>query len=475
MSEQAPKTSHLERTAAEPRGMKLHGVRLSHISQVNDRVRLFRLDLTSGPVGFLPGQWVDTFVPDTPKAGGFTITSAPGDASPTSTHTPHIELAVQKSPDNPPAAWLWRPPHEIIGSTLHLRIGGSFTFPPAVGGPLASTVKRLVLIAGGVGVNPFMSMLSHIGHSDVPGKPRVRLAYATKLPSEGEVVFLDRIAGLFREGRVRGSVDLFATGGGDGTFPDVVDVHRRRLSVADVERLVREDDDDHLASTLVYICGPPAMTDEFAYGLTTGNLRMDPSNVITEKWCSLAFAAEPLMLKPSCPAAAPPAAAPRILIPPSTILGMSSSLSWAVPSAVSSRSSLPERPDAALALDGNNSLDSFLCLSSRRERALTRLLLLDGASSSTASTSMSLSPRGDADLLLTLRRPLPPPPKSSLPLFSRAYGRRCWSGEYERSPSRRRSRERERERERDGRVGASSYMLASKRGGRLSESRRRRW
>lgn len=102
---------------------------------------------------FLPGQWLDVFVPGTSKPGGFTITSAPSraqekspppardppaDGAASSSHAaatgpaqePYLELAVQKSPDNPPAQYLWRPASEILSSELRVRVGGSFVWPP---------------------------------------------------------------------------------------------------------------------------------------------------------------------------------------------------------------------------------------------------------------------------------------------------------------------------------------------------------
>ena len=91
-------------------------------------------------------------VPGIKQAGGFTITSTPRQArpQPTDTHSPFLELAVQKSPGNPPAAWLWQPPEEILGKEVNVRVGGSFVWPPqSVGG---EEIKRAVFIAGGVGI-----------------------------------------------------------------------------------------------------------------------------------------------------------------------------------------------------------------------------------------------------------------------------------------------------------------------------------
>lgn len=108
---------------------------------------------------FLPGQWVDTFLPTVRQAGGFTITSTPNEARPTSTRSssssshspPYLELAVQKS-KNPPAQWLWRPIEDILDTQLAVRVGGSFTWPPPPGLLDTSAIERLVLIAGGVGI-----------------------------------------------------------------------------------------------------------------------------------------------------------------------------------------------------------------------------------------------------------------------------------------------------------------------------------
>ena len=113
--------------------------------------------LLNGPVKFLPGQWLDVHVPGLTKAGGFTITSTPRDALPQSSepepnqlHSPFLELAVQESPSNPPAAWLWRPSEEILGRELQVRVGGSFVWPPP--GVNLDEIYRVIFIAGGVGI-----------------------------------------------------------------------------------------------------------------------------------------------------------------------------------------------------------------------------------------------------------------------------------------------------------------------------------
>jgi hypothetical protein len=65
-------------------------------------------------------------------------------------HTPYFELAIQDSPNNPPAAWLWRPVEEIKGQEIKVRVGGSFVWPPP--GMDVDKIKRVMFIAGGVGI-----------------------------------------------------------------------------------------------------------------------------------------------------------------------------------------------------------------------------------------------------------------------------------------------------------------------------------
>ncbi|PON23159.1 hypothetical protein TGAM01_v207932 [Trichoderma gamsii] len=247
-------------------------------------------------IGFLPGQWLDTYIPNVPKAGGFTITSAPSAAL--TGPSPYLELAVQESPDNEPATWLWRPVDEILGVTLRVRVGGRFVFPPHSGGDasdfFSSAFKRGVFVAGGVGVNPLMSMLSYIAEGqgqDATGLD-VSFIYASKLPATGnllDIVFLDRITRAFGEGTVKGKVTLFITAAGDSAAPQQqqetryingapVEIQPRRLTVADINEVIGGEDHE---GTVVYVCGPPPMTDELVEKLAAV---MDSRRVLTEKW-----------------------------------------------------------------------------------------------------------------------------------------------------------------------------------------------
>ncbi|KAF2034535.1 hypothetical protein EK21DRAFT_56737 [Setomelanomma holmii] len=303
--------NHEERTKAEPRENVLHTATVAKVTPVNDRIKTFRFDLKdSQGFHFLPGQWLDVFVPDVDKAGGFTITSSPQDALPQSTpeHTPFFELAIQKSPANPPAAWLWQSVDEIQGKEVKVRVGGSFIWPPP--GLDVKKIKRVMFIAGGVGINPMMSMMSYI-NENYPNL-EVRLLYSTKVPSyetgPDEVLFLPRILDLFRIPRsesTKDRVELFFTGTWDGTLIDKRDAapiqplmsltlpKMEAETEVPVAAWTHRIDDIALSSavgnkaetksTVFYVCGPPDMTDEIVQFLKEQQ-NVVPEHVLCEKW-----------------------------------------------------------------------------------------------------------------------------------------------------------------------------------------------
>ncbi|KAI0515347.1 hypothetical protein F5B22DRAFT_636398 [Xylaria bambusicola] len=340
------KPDHLQRTTADPRDKSLHTVILQHIQDVNDTTRIFRLGIPrdSPPIRFLPGQWLDVYIPGVETAGGFTITSTPQQARlahppvgegedsagekkapPKREEGPFLELAVQKSPENPPAAWLYGSSSAIIGQELRVRVGGGFVWPPP--GINVRSLRRVVFVAGGVGVNPLVSMLSSLASSSSSSAAapalEVRFLYSAKDPgvSEGSagrnarnILFLERIAQVFHEGRVKGELEVFLTGGDteedadtDGEKGDkdritvagrdnetkdgnndqgnfTIAFHQRRCTVdADVAKAVGNP-----RFAVVYVCGVPTMTDDFVAKLTggeaEGGLSIEPHRVLCEKW-----------------------------------------------------------------------------------------------------------------------------------------------------------------------------------------------
>lgn len=249
-------------------------------------------------------------MPNVEKAGGFTITSVPREALAQSdaAHAPYVELAVQQSPENPPAAWLWQPEEDILGAQVKVRVGGRFVWPP----PRIDVqkIRRVVFIAGGVGINPFMSMLSHLHQTDLGLE--VRLLYSTKVPSRtthpSEILFLPEMLHLFRIPRsetTRNRLELFFTGCCDGsgmgtadddriypllalTLPKIdadtevpVTAWTHRIDAIALSSAVGNQEEAQ--SSLFYVCGPPDMTDAVVEWLKEQQ-DVVPERVLCERW-----------------------------------------------------------------------------------------------------------------------------------------------------------------------------------------------
>lgn len=156
-------------------------------------------------------------------------------------------------------------------------------------------IRRVVFVAGGVGINPLMSMLSFA--AEQKHGMDVRVLYASKMPRGGlrEVLFAERIAGLFEKGTLKGGFQMFLTnvpedqelsimkGEGDrGSHKAALDVRTGRLTLDDLEEAIGGGSCE---STLVYVCGPPTMTDEIVGVLTsTESMKLAKQQVMTEKW-----------------------------------------------------------------------------------------------------------------------------------------------------------------------------------------------
>lgn len=230
--------------------------------------------------------------------GGFTITSPP-QASSQAQEDPHIELAIQISPDNPPAAFLWRPASEILNSTLSFKVGGNFVYPPmTLNRTECESIDRAVFIAGGVGINPIMSMIStlnEVGTSQTLGGmvKNVRVLYTSRREKDSDgqaaqVLFETRLKGIAEKWENHQQVDykysFFETSGqsSDGDLrPGNMSVHSRRIAQHDLFEALGPETER--ANTVVYVCGLPTMTDQFIELLKHAP-GMDQKRVLCEKW-----------------------------------------------------------------------------------------------------------------------------------------------------------------------------------------------
>jgi ferredoxin-NADP reductase len=207
--------------------------------------------------GHLAGQHVDVRLTagDGYRAErSYSIASAP--------HVSTIELAVERLDDGEVSMYLT----DVLvpGDQLELRgpIGGHFTWKPADGGPV-------LLVAGGSGVAPLMSMIRErfAQQSDVP----MRLLYSSR--SWDEVIYRDELT------------ELAARHAGFELVPTLT-----RRQPPEWTGYSRRIDREILASVayppdaepLAYVCGPSALV-ESAAGLLV-ELGYDPLRVKTERF-----------------------------------------------------------------------------------------------------------------------------------------------------------------------------------------------
>lgn len=213
-------------------------------------------------------------------------------------------MAIQISPENPPAAFLWRPIADILNSTVSFRVGGNFVYPPpTLDRSACEKIDRVVFVAGGVGINPIISMISALneaGTSQILGGmvKTVRVLYSSRRETNSncqgaaEVLFETRLMEIARRWEQHEHVDykyaFFETSSQTGDEhkhgrlrPSNMLVHPRRISQDDLLETLGPQ--DNRGNTVVYVCGHPTMTDEFVELLkhTPG---MDEKRVLCEKW-----------------------------------------------------------------------------------------------------------------------------------------------------------------------------------------------
>jgi ferredoxin-NADP reductase len=167
-------------------------------------------------------------------------------------------------------------------------VGGSFFWPPKLARSAEKKIKRAVFVAGGVGINPLMSMVSTLEHVKKESGElgfSVKFLYTTRDPgssrSPTEILFLERLQSVFRTLGTEGELHLFLTPSKNtagGSSAEGVGLDDKSLSVQR-RRITQKD----LIDALCYICGVPGMTDEFVEKATRAE-GMDEENVLFEKW-----------------------------------------------------------------------------------------------------------------------------------------------------------------------------------------------
>jgi ferredoxin-NADP reductase len=226
-------------------------LRVARIFDETPTVKTFRLSDPAGsmiPFSYLPGQFLTvTIVADgQPIKRSYTIASSP-------TQRSHCEITVKREEQGVVSRFL----HDrvAVGDTLQITApSGKFTFTGA-------EADSVVLIAGGVGVTPMMSVARHLIERAWPGS--IYFVYAVR--AEADVIFREELDYL-RKRNPNLRVVLVAEVAETSAWPHA----RGRIT-----RELLESNVPDLTKRRIHLCGPPAMMSAVKGILTAANVPVD--------------------------------------------------------------------------------------------------------------------------------------------------------------------------------------------------------
>ncbi len=233
--------------------MHIFDAQIAALSSATPSIRVLSLAIPDPDFRFLPGQWVDLSVEvdGVTHTSGYSIITSP-------IHQGGIELAVKASARHPVARWV----HECaaVGDRVRVSQGqGPFVYLPEMS-------DNVVLIGGGVGVTPLLSIFRHV--RDARLSTRVHLVYSVS--DSREILFRDELeAAASDHDNLHVSITV--------TQPDP-NWHGLTGRIDPVKLHALDVPDD----TLYYLCGPKGMVEDISTLLH--DLGVPMNRIIFEKW-----------------------------------------------------------------------------------------------------------------------------------------------------------------------------------------------
>lgn len=244
-----------EHTAALPDNLLT--ATLLQVTPETPTIKRFVFDVSDQDFSYLPGQWIDLFLEIDGKVqvGGYSLTSVPGEVN------TKIELAIQTSAKHPVTHYLCE--QASPGLQVHISQGqGACVYDPDMG-------EQLVLIAGGIGITPLMSIL----RSAVMLSPDAPVALLYSAHNPEDFAFAQDIHELAE--RHENVLAVFTCTEPQDALPDWVHFNQR-IDTAFLK-------DKNLPLTANYfICGPQRMIAEVEEGLL--ELAVPAGQIHYEKW-----------------------------------------------------------------------------------------------------------------------------------------------------------------------------------------------
>jgi len=228
-------------------------------------------------LAFKAGQWVDMKIPKVEAIGGFSICNSPEDYRRNS----RLVLAVKTS-NHPPA--LWCNTECKVGDEVDMRIGGDCCYEQPEN---PEDCRPMLLVGGGIGINPLLSMFMHRKDSKYQNMAIKNLTMTHLVLSSRtreELLFEKEIRSVC-ESDPSFSCDFHTTQEDtkqvfDNSRPNIRYKTRRVETQDFVEAIERIDVNGMQPDT--YVCGPPQFNEWAARELVRAGL--DKKRVHYEKW-----------------------------------------------------------------------------------------------------------------------------------------------------------------------------------------------
>lgn len=233
--------------------MQLFDAQIAAIIPATPSIHVLRVAIPDSRFRFLPGQWVDLSieVDGVAHTSGYSITTSP-------VHQGEIELAIKASARHPVARWV----HERarVGDRVRVSQGqGPFVYLPEMS-------DNVVLIGGGVGITPLLSIFRHV--RDARLSTCAHLVYSVS--DSREILFRDELDAATRtHDNLHVSITV--------TQPDA-NWHGLTGRIDPVKLHALDVPDD----TLYYLCGPKGMVEDMSALLH--DLGVPMNRIIFEKW-----------------------------------------------------------------------------------------------------------------------------------------------------------------------------------------------
>ena len=233
--------------------MHIFDARITAIIPATPSIHALRLAIPDAGFRFLPGQWVDLSIEldGIPHTAGYSITTSP-------IYQGEIELAIKSSARHPVARWV----HEAarVGDQVKVTQGqGPFVYLPEMS-------DNVVLIGGGVGITPLLSIFRHVRDARLP--TQAHLVYSVS--DSREILFREELEAAVR---AHDNLHLSIT----VTQPDPR-WHGLTGRIDPVKLHALDVPDD----TLYYLCGPKGMVEDMSTLLH--DLGVPMNRIIFEKW-----------------------------------------------------------------------------------------------------------------------------------------------------------------------------------------------